>query len=76
MRVLLEECVPRGLRKHLPGHDISTVSECGRAGEKNGALMRLAAERFDVILTVDKAPARTIPEWRVDRPRSDPCQQQ
>jgi predicted nuclease of predicted toxin-antitoxin system len=54
MRVLLDECVPRALREQLPGHDVKTVAETGWAGVKNGELLRLAAERFDVLLTVDR----------------------
>ena len=54
MRVLLDECVPRALRNELPGHDVKTVAECGWAGVKNGELLRLAAESFDVLLTVDR----------------------
>jgi hypothetical protein len=30
--VLLDECVPRALRKELPGHDVKTVAEAGWAG--------------------------------------------
>lgn len=54
MRVLLDECVPRALRTELPGHEVKTVAEAGWAGVKNGALLQLAATRFDVILTVDR----------------------
>jgi len=54
MRILLDECVPRGLRDELPGHEVKTVAEAGWAGVKNGELLRLAAERFDVLLTVDR----------------------
>ena len=54
MRVLLDECVPRGLRTELSGHEVSTVAEAGWAGVKNGELLRLAATRFDVLLTVDR----------------------
>jgi hypothetical protein len=39
MRVLLDECLPRGLKRHLPGHDVRTVPEAGWAGMKNGALL-------------------------------------
>ena len=54
MRVLLDECVPRALRERLPAHEVKTVAEAGWAGAKNGELLRLAAERFDVLLTVDR----------------------
>ena len=54
MRVLLDECVPRALRKDLPGHDVKTVGEAGWPGVENGALLRLAEMEFDVLLTVDR----------------------
>ncbi len=54
MRVLLDECPPRRLKRHLPGHDVSTVTDEGWAGRKNGDLLRLAAGRFDVLVTADK----------------------
>ena len=54
MRVLLDECVPRALRERLPGHEVTTVAETGWSGAKNGELLRLAAQRFDVLLTVDR----------------------
>ena len=43
----------RKLRRELPDHDVRTVTEMGWGGTKNGALLRRAAEEFDVLLTVD-----------------------
>jgi len=54
MRVLLDECVPRPLRAELSDHEVKTVAEAGWAGVNNGALLQLAAKRFDVLLTVDR----------------------
>lgn len=54
MRVLLDECLPRKLKIDLVGHDAKTVPEMGWASQKNSALLSLAAEQFDVFLTVDK----------------------
>jgi hypothetical protein len=54
MRVLLDECVPRALRKELLGHEVKTVAEVGWAGVKNGELLQLAARQFDLLLTVDR----------------------
>jgi hypothetical protein len=54
VRVLLDECVPRKLRRELPGHDVKTVADMGWSGTKNSALLRLAAAGFDVLLTVDQ----------------------
>ena len=52
--MLLDECVPRRLRRELPGHDIRTVNEMGWSAVKNGPLLRLASQEFDVFLTVDQ----------------------
>jgi hypothetical protein len=43
MRVLLDECVPHGLRKYLSTQDTVTASYAGLAGYKNGALMKAAS---------------------------------
>jgi hypothetical protein len=54
MRILLDECLPRDLRKLLPGHNVRTVQELGWTGKKNGEQIRLISIRgFDVFLTVD-----------------------
>jgi len=55
MRVLLDECVPRPLRRELPGHEVRTVPEMGWAGKKNGALLALIKEAgFEVFVTTDQ----------------------
>ena len=54
MRVLLDECVPRKLRNEMPGHEAKTIAEMNWNGTKNGALLQLAAARFDVLVTVDQ----------------------
>ena len=55
MRVLLDECVPRPLRREFPNHDVRTIREMGWAGKKNGELLALmAADGFEVLLTVDQ----------------------
>ena len=55
MRVLLDECVPRPLKREFPAHDIWTIREMGWAGKKNGELLTLmAANGFEVLLTVDR----------------------
>jgi hypothetical protein len=54
MRILLDECVPRRIKRELPGHVVLTVPEVGWASIKNGALLRLAESSFDVFVTVDR----------------------
>ena len=54
MRVLLDECLPRGLKRLLENHDCATVQEMGWSARKNGALLSLAGGMFDVYLTIDQ----------------------
>jgi hypothetical protein len=54
MRLLLDECMPRPLKRELAGHHVKTVQEMGWPGTRNGALLRLATTRFDALLTVDQ----------------------
>jgi hypothetical protein len=41
MRILLDECAPRPLKRELADYEIRTVVEMGWAGKKNGELLRL-----------------------------------
>lgn len=52
--MLLDECVPRKLRRELAEHEVLTVTERGWSGIKNGKLLALAEAEFDVFLTVDQ----------------------
>jgi hypothetical protein len=55
MRVLLNECVPRPIKRELPGHDVWMVVEMGWSGKENGELLQLMRpENFSVFLTVDQ----------------------
>ena len=54
MRVLLDECLPRRLKRELIGHDARTAPEMGWASKRNGDLLALAAREFDVFLTADR----------------------
>ena len=54
MRILLDECLPRRLKRELVGHDAKTVPEMGWASKRNGELLALAAGQFDVFLTADR----------------------
>jgi hypothetical protein len=53
-RILLDECLPRDLKKSLVGHEAKTVPEAGWASKENGELLALAASEFDVFVTVDR----------------------
>lgn len=54
MKLLLDECVPRRLKRDFGDHLVSTIEEAGFKGLKNGNLLRAACEEFDVLVTVDK----------------------
>lgn len=54
MRVLLDECLPRPLKRALSGHNITTVQERGWSSKKNGELLRLMDGTIDVFLTADQ----------------------
>src|SRR5258708_38439403 len=54
MRVLLDECIPRRIKRELPGHDVKTVQEMGWGGLKNGRLLAAANGQVDVFVTVDR----------------------
>ena len=54
MKVLLDECVPRKLKREIANHEVLTVTEQGWSGVENGELLNLAATEFDIFLTVDQ----------------------
>ena len=54
MKALLDECIPKRLKKEFPDHEVQTVPEAGWAGKKNGELLSLAEKTFDVFITVDQ----------------------
>lgn len=54
MKLLLDECVVRDLKKDLAGHEVATVVEAGFGGLENGKLLRAASSNFDVLITVGR----------------------
>lgn len=54
MKVLLDECLPRKLKREVNAEVVTTVPEAGWASIQNGALLRLAEQEFDVFLTNDQ----------------------
>jgi hypothetical protein len=54
VRVLLDECLPRRLKRELVGHNVRTAPEMGWASKTNGELLALAAADFEVFLTSDR----------------------
>jgi hypothetical protein len=60
-RVLLDENLPRLLKRELQDFDVHTVAETGWAGTQNGALLQLAETQFDMFVTAD----RNLPHQQV-----------
>lgn len=54
MKVLLDECLPRKLKREITGHEVSTVVDAGWSGTKNGSLIKLAESVFDIFVTIDQ----------------------
>ncbi len=54
MRILLDECVDWRLLRDLTEYDAKTVKQLGWEHVDDGSLLALAADRFDVFVTVDK----------------------
>lgn len=54
-RLLLDENIDRALKELFDADlEVVTVTEQGWQGKKNGELLRLTAEAFDVFVTMDK----------------------
>lgn len=55
MRLLLDENLPKRLKRDFQEHEIYTVADKGWAGISNGKLLELLIEHeFEVLLTFDK----------------------
>jgi hypothetical protein len=67
MRLILDECIDRRLARDLAGHEVKTVPQMGWAGIKNGQLLALIEENFDVFITVDRNLAfqQNLPQFSI-----------
>ena len=55
MRILLDECAPRPLKRELVDYEVCTVVEMGWSGKKNGELLKLMSqEGFTILVTTDQ----------------------
>ena len=55
MKILLDECVTKRVKKHLDTFEVFTVRELNLGGTKNGKLMKFCVENnFDILLTIGK----------------------
>jgi predicted nuclease of predicted toxin-antitoxin system len=54
MKVLLDECVPWPMHRILVGYDCTSTQWRGWGGIKNGELIQLAENEFDIFVTSDQ----------------------
>lgn len=54
MKILLDESVPHAVQAQLRHFAIRTVQDMGWTGIKNGELLRLAEQEFNVLVTADQ----------------------
>jgi len=54
VKILLDECIDWRLARDVVGHEVKTVHQMGWATIKNGELIKLASQQFDVFVTVDR----------------------
>ncbi len=54
MRLLLDEQVPRRLKRSFAGNNVQTVGDMGWNGKSNGELLALARDEFDAFITLDR----------------------
>jgi predicted nuclease of predicted toxin-antitoxin system len=56
MKLLLDECLPRKLKRAFAGHEVFTIDEAGFKGLKNGNLIKSASEvGCEVLISADKS---------------------
>jgi predicted nuclease of predicted toxin-antitoxin system len=54
VKLLLDECVTRHLKRDLAGHEVHTVEDAGLKGLENGDLLKAASGVYEVLITVDR----------------------
>jgi uncharacterized protein DUF5615 len=54
MRILFDQGAPTPLRRHLVGHEVTTVFELGWSELANGELLTRAELSFDALITTDQ----------------------
>jgi hypothetical protein len=54
VKVFLDECVDWRLARDIVGHDVKTARQMAWTTVKNGELLTLASQHFDVFVTVGR----------------------
>lgn len=67
MKILLDECIDHRLARELGEHEVKTAPQMGWAAKKNGELLTLAQQQFEVFITVDRNLAfqQNLPEFDI-----------
>ena len=60
MPILIDECLPKKLKRELTEHTVFTVQEKGWTGMKNGELLHRAESEFDVWVTAEQQLVRAF----------------
>jgi predicted nuclease of predicted toxin-antitoxin system len=55
MRILIDECIDPRVKTLFAEHEAKTVHEMGWDQLKDGPLLRLAEQSFDVFITIDRS---------------------
>ncbi len=53
MRILIDECVDPRVKQLFGGHEVATVRDQGWGAMKDGPLLAVAQEQFDLFVTND-----------------------
>jgi predicted nuclease of predicted toxin-antitoxin system len=54
VRILLDECIDRRFANDIAGHEVKAAPQMGWASIKNGELLALAEQQFEIFVTVDR----------------------
>lgn len=54
MKIILDENLPKALKRYLSAYNVTTVQEQGWSGVKNGELIARIEGLYDVFITSDK----------------------
>lgn len=65
-RILLDNCIDRRLGEALEGFEVTHVLDRGWQRLGDSTLVRVAADEFDVLVTVDRSMERQINLARLD----------
>ena len=67
MKILLDECLDRRLLRKIKKYFVRTVPQQGWQGIKNGQLLSLAENEFDVFISTDRNLAfqQNLPKFNI-----------